>query len=102
MTRYELDEFSDPGPSNESINVNRVLSWRHTKRGGLLIDYQGGWFFDSSICKPSPALQERLERALSRKEGAGCAASQWYQNGRMNEDFDDEWSYHLGNGRTLP
>lgn len=53
MSSYIIDEFAQEFFSEESVNVNCVLSWRTlpSNRGvgqtRLLIDNHNGWIYDS-------------------------------------------------------
>ena len=71
MRHYVIDEFVQEGFSDESVNVNCVLSWRLSRsnlgdgRQRLLI-VSDDWFFDSDhkFCR-SDSYQRVLQRLRS-------------------------------------
>ncbi len=66
MPEYVIDEFAQESYSDESINVNRVLSWRASVRehSTLTVRFDDSWIFDS---QRSPS--ERCARLLHRLRG---------------------------------
>jgi len=80
MWRYELDECVQAHVADDTINVNRVASWRtrvdadgHLE--SLFVDLHNSWQFDSSRWHGPADAPGRLLRALQRNERGRSATN---------------------------
>lgn len=67
MIVYQEDEYSQSFFSDDSVNLNRVLSWRaqngKTDAPALRIDFHNSFFFDSArTCTRPELLQKALQQ----------------------------------------
>ena len=64
------DEYGQPFFSDESVNLNCVLSWRARDKKGpiptLRIDFHNSFFFDSALTNTRPELLQKALRQLNR------------------------------------
>ncbi len=57
------DEYSQEEFTDESINVNSVLTWKVSSSGRLIVDFQHEVYFDSAL---SSIRQERVQAAIKK------------------------------------
>ncbi len=68
MDKYQVfvDEYSHEEVSDESINVNSVLTWNLYSSGRLRVDFQNEFYFDSALVRVSPELLQAAIKKLKK------------------------------------
>ena len=57
------DDYCQPFPSDDSININSVLSWKLTSTNSLVVNFHNSFLFDSAR---SAIRSERVQAAIHK------------------------------------